>query len=283
MRVRLRDGLRIFVDCDGANLRPDGPRMRAVPTLILLHGGPGFDHTSFKSFFARFADRCQIVYYDHRGMGRSDAGSQAQWNLDTWADDLADLIDILGLDRPILLGQSFGGFVALRYAIRHSAKLGGLVLSSTAARHVPEDCLAAFNRLGGEEAGRAAEAFFVAPSAQTFAPYQQLCLPLYNTTPQDAQIRERTILTPEVLFSFWRGEHRGYDLRNELGSIFSPTLIVVGEEDPITPVARSIEIADALEPRLAQLEISPDAGHGVYRDLPDHFDDLLDGFLSSIQ
>jgi hypothetical protein len=65
---------------------PTGGVMRLLPTLILLHGGPGFDHSPFKVFFSRFADRCQVVYHDHRGMGRSDAGPEERWNLATWAE-----------------------------------------------------------------------------------------------------------------------------------------------------------------------------------------------------
>jgi pimeloyl-ACP methyl ester carboxylesterase len=283
MRVALRDGVRLFVDVDGASLRPDGRVMRLLPTLILLHGGPGFDHSPFKVFFSRFVDRCQVVYYDHRGMGRSDAGPEERWNLATWADDLGELVDTLGIDRPIVVGQSFGGFVALEYAARASARLGGLVLSSTAARHVRGDCLEMFERLGGDQARDAAQAFFDDPGPQTFERFQSTCMPLYNTTAQDPQVRERQLLTPDVLFRFWRGEHARFDLRGQLDKIACPTLVVVGEQDPITPVPRSVEIADAFDPALARLAIVPDAGHGVYRDLPDDFASLLGEFLASLE
>src|SRR3712207_1585924 len=227
MRVRLSNGIRLFVDCDGAFLRPDGPAMRPVPTLILIHGGPGFDHSAFKAFFPRLADRCRLLSYDHRGMGRSDRGDPTDWTLDTWAGDLADLIDTLGVERPILFGQSFGGYVAQRYASRHPDRPGGLVLSSTAARHVAEDCLTAFERVGGAEARAVAERFFADPDDETFARYREVCLPLYNVTPQDPDIRERQILALEVLFTFWRGEHRSFDLRGELRAVSCPTLVVV--------------------------------------------------------
>jgi proline-specific peptidase len=283
MRVALGDGVRLFVDVDGASLRPDGPVMRSLPTLILLHGGPGFDHSPFKVFFSRFVDRCQVVYYDHRGMGRSDAGPVERWRLATWADDLGELVDALGIDRPIILGQSFGGFVALEYAARTSARLGGLVLSSTAARHVRGDCLQMFERLGGVQACDAAQTFFDDPAPETFERFQTTCMPLYNTTPQDPRVRERQLLTPEVLFRFWRDEHAHFDLREQLPRIACPTLVVVGEQDPITPVARSVEIAGALDPALARLAVVPDAGHGVYRDLPDDFASLLGEFLASLE
>jgi pimeloyl-ACP methyl ester carboxylesterase len=71
MRVKVDDA-RLFFDVDGAQLRPDGPRMRQVPTLLLLHGGPGFDHSIWKPRFAELTDVAQVVFLDHRGNGRSD-------------------------------------------------------------------------------------------------------------------------------------------------------------------------------------------------------------------
>ena len=71
MRVNIGD-VRLFFDVEGAKLRPDGPKMREVPTVVLLHGGPGFDHSSFKPAFSPLAEIAQVVYLDHRGNGRSD-------------------------------------------------------------------------------------------------------------------------------------------------------------------------------------------------------------------
>ena len=71
MHIRIERNVRLYVDVEGAGLVPDGPAMRDKPTLVLLHGGPGYDHTSFKPAFSQLADIAQIVYYDHRGHGRS--------------------------------------------------------------------------------------------------------------------------------------------------------------------------------------------------------------------
>jgi pimeloyl-ACP methyl ester carboxylesterase len=125
---------RLFVDIDGAVLVTDGSQMRERPTLIMLHGGPGFDHTPFKQpVFKPLTDVAQVVYYDHRGNGRSDRSTPDRWNLDTWADDLRALCDVLGIDHPVVFGGSFGGFVALNYALHTSPssarlrRLSGLV------------------------------------------------------------------------------------------------------------------------------------------------------------
>ena len=62
MRVDIGDGVRLWFDVEGAGLVPDGEVMRERPTLLLLHGGPGMDHSSFKPAFSQLADVCQIVY-----------------------------------------------------------------------------------------------------------------------------------------------------------------------------------------------------------------------------
>lgn len=124
MRIEVEPGVRLYVDIDGCGLVPDGPAMRDKPTLILLHGGPGFDHSSFKPVFGQLADAAQVVYVDHRGHGRSDRRPPQEWNLDTFADDLVRLCAVLGIEKPVVLGQSYGGFVAQRYLARHPAHPG---------------------------------------------------------------------------------------------------------------------------------------------------------------
>src|ERR1700753_3014943 len=102
MLVTIAPGVRLYVDIEGAGLVPDGPAMREKPTLILLHGGPGFDHTGFKPVFSALADAAQIVYCAHRGHGRSDPRPKAEWTLDVFADDIVRLCDALGIVKPIV-------------------------------------------------------------------------------------------------------------------------------------------------------------------------------------
>jgi hypothetical protein len=91
------NGSRLHFDVEGPKLVPDGATMRERPTLLLLHGGPGFDHSSYKPDFARLADLAQVVYLDHRGQGRSDKSEPAFWNLDQWADDVHDFCEALNI------------------------------------------------------------------------------------------------------------------------------------------------------------------------------------------
>ena len=75
MRVQVGD-VWLFFDVEGPKLIPDGPTMCERPTLLLLHGGPGFDHSGFKPQLAELSDIVQVVYLDHRGNGRSDRGTR---------------------------------------------------------------------------------------------------------------------------------------------------------------------------------------------------------------
>jgi pimeloyl-ACP methyl ester carboxylesterase len=132
MRVVV-NGTRIWFDVEGAGLVPDGRRMRRRPMLVLLHGGPGFDHSYFKPSHSALSDTVQLLYVDHRGNGRSDYSDPAFWNLAQWADDLRALLDLLEIENPIVLGLSFGGFVAQSLAVRIHAALAS---SSCPARRL---------------------------------------------------------------------------------------------------------------------------------------------------
>ena len=271
MFATLQDGTKIYYDIQSPGLRHVESGLEELTPLVLLHGGPGFDHVPFRSFFPRFAERFQIVYYDHRGMGRSSKSNPSEWNLQQWADDLGELLDHLGLDEPLLLGQSFGGFVAQVYASQNPERLRGLVLSSTAARHVPAESADAFERLGGQAARKAAEDFFSQPEEKYWQVYLETCMPFYNQTVQDPAKNAGQILRPEVLFHSWQpgGGDKDMNLLDDLTHANVPAWVLTGQEDPITPPARSREIADCL-PHLYNLDIVPGAGHNkdilVYTD-----------------
>ncbi|MCH7344624.1 alpha/beta hydrolase [Pelomonas sp. CA6] len=269
MRIEIEKGVRLFVDVEGPGLVPDGPRMREKPTLICMHGGPGFDHSAFKPLFGRFADIAQVVYYDHRGHGRSDERPSAEWTLDTWADDIVRLCDALGIVKPIVLGQSFGGFVAQRYIARHPAHAAKVVLSSTSHHMGLSRKLAMFERLGGPDARAAAEDFWARPSAQTWARYWVQCRHLYNTRPpQDPQAGERTLLREDILLHFVAHEKQDLQLLPGLARAQCPVLVLAGEEDPVCPVDDAREIAAAIPEPWRHLTVLPGAGHGVWRDRP---------------
>jgi proline iminopeptidase len=242
--------------------------MREKPTLLLLHGGPGFDHSSFKPSFSALAEDAQLVYLDQRGNGRSEGRDPARWSLEEWADDVRAFCDALGIERPAVLGQSFGGMVAMAYAARHPDHPGKLVLSSTTARTRLDRVVAAFGRLGGPEAAAAARAYWEKPGPETLPDYTRLCFPLYSRTPRDPDANARTVWNLDVMFHFGGGEDRSMNLLKELGKVRCPSLVLAGEDDPITPVDDSVDIAAALPSGLARLVRFPGCGHGVFRDDP---------------
>ncbi len=263
---------RVFFDVVGSKLALDGQRMREKPTLIVMHGGPGFDHSTMRPGFDAFADIAQVLYLDHRGNGRSVPSDPATWTLAQWGDDVHDLCDALGIDRPIVLGQSFGGFVAQSYAIRHPSHPRALVLSSTAPRIDLPSSYALFEAKGGPEARAIAERYWTVGDPEIFEAYMRVCMPLYNTTAGAgmAEARQRAIMRLEVYrhFALPGRELLATDYRPQLSRIECPTLVMGGLEDPITPPHLARELAQAIgEPR-ATLRLFPNAGHGAFRDDP---------------
>ncbi len=281
MRIEIEPGVRLFIDVEGAGWVPDGPGLREKPTLIVLHGGPGYDHSSFKPLFGTLADIAQVVYVDHRGHGRSDPRPSEEWTLDTFADDVVRLCDALGIVKPVVLGQSFGGFVAQRYLARHPAHPARVVLSSTSHHFGLERKLAMFEKLGGAAAREAAEAFWQAPGEAAWARYVELCLPLYNTRPaSDPGARSRTLMRHEILYHWSRLEMPALDLRPGLTAVCCPVLVLAGDQDPVTPVEDAHEIAEAIPAPWGRLEVIGDAGHGTWRDRPEEAMAVLRRFVA---
>ncbi|HVM99118.1 MAG TPA: alpha/beta hydrolase [Caulobacteraceae bacterium] len=275
------NGARLFVDTVGAKLAPDGGRMAERPTLIVMHGGPGFDHALMRPYFDRFADTCQVLYLDHRGNGRSD-GEPETWRLDQWGDDIAALCEALGIEKPVVLGLSFGGMVAMSYAARHPQGPSKLILSSTAAKMDLPATYAMMERLGGAEARQVAEDFWTEPSQARADAYLSVCMPLYNPSGAlDENARKRAIMRTEVMFHFINGEQRTMDLRPGLAHVTCPTLVMAGGLDPITPVACSEAIVAALPEGVAELVVFDDAGHGIHRDEPERAEAALRRFLAA--
>jgi pimeloyl-ACP methyl ester carboxylesterase len=197
------NGVRLFFDVEGTRLVPDGP-MRERPTLLMLHGGPGADHSIYRPAYSALADIAQIIYLDHRGNGRSEDGPREGWNLAQWGDDVRAFCDVLGIADPIVLGVSFGGMVALAYATRHPAHPSRLILISTEAAggSYRERRVALFERFGGAEVGDLARRRFLEPQApwdQTSRDaWRQIAMPVYTRRPRDPDVARRTVNRPEV-------------------------------------------------------------------------------------
>jgi proline iminopeptidase len=284
MKVSLVDGTKLWFDIEGMGLVPDGDTMRQRPTLVVMHGGPGGDHNGFKPTFTAIADTCQVLYYDHRGHGRSDRSTPDHWNLDRWADDLVEMCDALAIERPFVLGLSFGGFVAQRLASRHPGFAAGHIFLSTAATKDSEAIYDMFGRLGGPEAADTARAFWEAPDEAAMAAmvlrYVEICGPLYTQTPGNPFLSRRTIHNNDVLTHFNHHEGPHLNLLPELALVRDPVLIAHGELDPVTPMVGAERMAEALPEGLVEFARFAGSGHGVFRDEPDAFFAVLRSFIT---
>lgn len=276
----------IFFDVVGAKLEADGPRMHEKPTLIVLHGGPGFDHSGLRGDFDGLADVAQVVYLDHRGNGRSVPSDPATWTLAQWGDDIHAFCETLGIEKPIVFGQSFGGMVAQSYATRYPEHPRALILSSTAARMDFDASLALFEARGGAEAYEAAVRMWASGSDEEFDNYMRVCMPLYNTAQRAGgeDARQRAVMRREVFrhFSLPGREIRRMDFRPALNKILCPTLILAGAEDPITPPHLAREMLTCIKAGLATLEVFEDCGHGAFRDRPETVLRMVRDFVANV-
>lgn len=276
MRVEV-NGTRLWFDVDGPVLVPDGPALRELPTVVLLHGGPGgYDHSYFKPHFGRLASTAQVVYLDQREHGRSARGDPAGCTMEVWADDVRAFCDGLGLARPVVFGHSFGGMVALAYAVRHPGHAGALVLQSTIGRWDHERLIEGFRRAGGDEVAEIAERSY--GGEEVTSEEWERCRVLFGPAVPNEDERARILRHPEV------GERglalmREFDVLDRLGHVECPALVSVGELDFVTPPEAARELVDALPS--AQLAVVPGAGHFPWLDVPDRYWPVVAEFVAA--
>ena len=270
MRVVVGD-VRLFIDVDGAKLVPAGPWMRERPTVILLHPGPGFDHTVYKEFVGpSLAEVAQVVYVDLRGHGRSDRSTPDRLTTAQLADDLGALCLALEITRPILYGQGWGAFTAMSFASRFPEDVAKLVLVNPAARVDSARSVAVFDRVAGPEAGEAARRFYEEPTDATFAEYARLCFPHMATQGKlAAEAVVRAEWNPAASVHWFQTEARTIDLRSELSRVRAPTLVLAGEDDPLMTLSAAEEVVASLPPELVEFHRFTDARHAVIRDVPE--------------
>lgn len=270
MRVMV-NGVRLFAEVFGQKLSENGSQMVERPTVVALHGGPS-DHAHMRSMMAPLSDVAQIVLYDHRGCGRSDRSDPAHWSMDQWGDDVRGLCDALGIEKPIVIGVSFGGFVAQSYAVRHpehASKLGFIV---TGPRHHTELSVEGFRRQGGDDAADAAKAMLTNPNAETFAAFFAECRHLYTTTRSiDTDLAARSRTNSELTLDYFARIASTFDFRSGLATITTPVLILGGDEDPILPPPFQDELESALIAAPVKRVSFPKSGHFLHMDTHDDY------------
>jgi proline iminopeptidase len=283
------NGTEIYFDVDGAELAISKGSLVTRPTIIALHGGPGFDHGYLLPGLGPLRENAQVVYVDLRGQGRSGRPPLETCTLEQMADDIAALAAHLGIERPVIFGHSAGGFVALHLALRHPALVRALVLCSTTpkfgpqsdggpppkstlASRAPADVAAVANRFfGGDMSEETVRAF-----GEKVNPYY--AGPTHMDVPR--RLHALTTITMDVMQHFFSKLARQYDVRSKLGSISAPTLIVGGEHDwVVSPAAHRILASEIPNSEIVWLE---ESGHYGFSEEPEKFLSSVRGFLTKL-
>jgi proline iminopeptidase len=276
MRVDV-NGAELWFDVDGPGVEPDAARMRERPIVLLVHGGPGsYDHSYFKPWFAELTPVAQVVYLDLRGHGRSSRHDPAEWSFEACADDVAAFCDVLGLLRPVVLGHSMGGIVAMLAVSRFPGRFAGLVLQSTLARFDLGRLVASFARAAGNDVAELARRSY-AEGEVTDAEWAPVFAAFGPHVPSTDEL-ERRIRNPALGLA-GMALLRALDVRDQLGSVDCPTLVCVGDRDPVTDVGAAQEIVAGLPPSVARLEVLEGAGHFPWLDAPGRYWPLVRAFI----
>ena len=266
------------------SLVPDGNRMAERPVVFLLHGGPGSDHSFFKSTAAaELRDTAQLVYIDHRGSGRSRSCDPATCDLENNIEDVDALRQYLGLDRICVLGSSYGGMVAQGYAIRYSQHIEKLILSVTAPSHrFLDDAKRIVAERGTPDQKRVCERLWngTFETMEQRLEFGEVMGPMYSTTfdlEKAKATRERSIYNVDQLNRGFAGFLREFDFTDELEQISCPTLVIAGAHDWICPPNHSKIIAEKIPG--AVLKLFEKSSHMVAADEPAEYLATVRAFL----
>jgi proline iminopeptidase len=276
-RVRVR-GLSLFVDVLG----------RGDP-LLVMHGGPGADHWTMTPF-RKLADAHTIVLYDHRCNGASELVPVETMTWDNLTADADALREVLGFERWAVLGHSFGGMVALEYALRYPDRLSRLVLLDTGAegRWSTKEAAAELARRGAS--ARKVELtrrWFNGEFEPREMPWILLRIGsayaahpgLLHTARDLARGAWRTKMRPDALIHAGRHLLPGWSVMERLGGLTAPTLVIAGSEDFIFPPAHQRELAASI--RGSELHLVDDAGHNAHTEQENEVLEVVRRFLDS--
>ena len=286
MRISLGD-VSLWFDVSGPSVIPQGDTTVERPVLVAVHGGPGLDHMTVKPALEPLAGDFQVLYFDLRGHGRSDRSSAESWNMRTWADDLRRLCDALGLRKPVILGSSFGGDVALTYAALFPDHPGGVILANTTGGHRDQQrVIEAFGSLGGPEAAALIQRIYADAAGDYQAEFNRVCYPLYSATPgwagESRRFLARMIRNPDVASHYRSHEVPSFDPWSLLGAVRCPILVLAGEDDPVCPLPVVEELASQLPTDTTRLVRLPGARHTIFRDRPDLAFPAVKNFVAQI-
>ena len=255
--------------------------------LLLMHGGPGLDHTTLDSL-EPLADRFTLIFYDHRCNGRS-TGAVESMTFDNLTADAEALRQLFGFDEWAVAGHSFGGNVALEYALRYPASVSHLLLldSCADAWWYQESAPTILGKRGYSEATViAARRFFsgdltpdeVYPTVRKFlrAYFYKFRL---RDVPGAVRAAMRMTMRHEAhVFGFARTLST-WSVMDRLGEITTPTLVLGGREDFLFPPEHQAILADRLPH--AALAIIERAGHNAHAEQAQEVMRIITSFIAT--
>jgi len=212
--------------------------------MFVVHGGPGLDHTYLRPWLDPLSVETRVVYSDLLGCGKSER-VPLEGGMELWAEGIEQLRVALGVDRMVLLGHSFGGYVAQEYAVRHPDRLDGLVLCSTApAFDYVEAAMANAAARGTPEQLAALQSGLGSPPKddQAFRRSWNTILPLYfaKYRPQIGAAMDARTSYSAAAFAFGMGKCLpSWSVVERLGKVRAPTLVLSGRHDWITPASHA--------------------------------------------
>jgi proline iminopeptidase len=257
--------------------------------LIVLHGGPGLDHTSFGRYLDPLAESYRLLLVDQRSQGRSDRCPAEGWTLQQMAADVVSLANALDLDRYAVMGHSYGALVALQNAVDHPGRAHKTIVSSgfPSARYLSwvQQNLEMFEP--AELRQQVIDSWARETSVQTSQEVADLLndqLPFHFANPLDPRIdayREQTaaaVNSPEVLRHFASQEYGGIEVEERLGEVSQPVLVLAGRHDRACSVEASMAIASGIPN--ARLVIFENSAHMAFVEENEAYLDAIRQFLA---
>jgi proline iminopeptidase len=262
-------------------------------TLLLLHGGPGGNSEDLKPFLELADLGFRVVRYDQLGSWRSDKPNDPNlWRVPRFVSEVERVRQALDLGRLHLLGQSWGAFLAIEYALHHGEHLRSLILASGAAS--TRECVAGMNAWRAELPPEIRESMRRHEAAEEYdqLEYLEALKVLYqrhfcrvDPYPEPLAEAMKHMAAP-VYTTMWgpneftcTGNLQEWDRTDRLQEITVPTLITAGEFDEVHPsCARTLHAGIAS----SRLEIFEDCSHHAELEEPERYREILLGFLNHV-
>jgi pimeloyl-ACP methyl ester carboxylesterase len=256
--------------------------------LLLMHGGPALDYTTLLPL-RPLADQFTLVFYDHRCNGRSEGAEVSSMTFENLTADADAIRQAFGYEKWAVLGHSFGGQVALEYALRYPQSLSHLVLMDTGGDQwwVNQNAPKILAKRGySASAVEAALRFYNGQlTPGEFLPTIMKFASAYNFHNNPLAMAEEVILgrmpkvRPEALIFGYSQLLIGWTVMNRLGEIQVPTLILAGRHDFLFPTEHQVALAAGIPN--ARLEIIECAGHNPHMERPAEVMAAITSFMSS--